>query len=104
MTADIALRARLQQQALLAQFSGQVGDAGGSKRLDCPIRLAIGEIDHGKARRHLRARGAFEPLVDLVLEQFGGLIEQIDRDAATVGQPADHFVAAPSDRRQLRKS
>ena len=32
MAADIALRARLQQQALLAQFAREIGDARGAKR------------------------------------------------------------------------
>ena len=53
------------------------------------IGLAVGEIDHGELRRDLRARRAFEALVDLVLQELGGLVEQIDRHQP-VGQPADH--------------
>jgi hypothetical protein len=39
-------------------------------------------------------------MVDLMLEQLRGLIEQVDRHEA-VGQPADHLVAAPADRGQF---
>ena len=100
MASDVALRARLQQQPLLAQFAGEVGDAGGAQRRDGAVRLAVGQVDHGQARGDLRARRALQPLVDLVLQEFGGLIEQVDRDQP-VGQPADHLVAAPPDRRQF---
>src|SRR5690242_4171122 len=41
-------------------------------------------------------------MVYLVLEQFGRLVQQIDRDQP-VGKFAYHFVAAPSDRRQFTK-
>ena len=102
MAADIALRARLQQQPLLAQFAGEIGDAGGAKRRDGAVGLAVGQIDHGKAGGDLRARRAFQPLVDLVLQQFGRLVEQVDRDQP-VGEPADHLVAAPADRGQFAK-
>ena len=64
------------------------------------IRLAAGQIDHGEARRDLRARRALQPFVDLVLQKFTGLVEQIDRDQP-LGEPPDHFVAAPPDRRQF---
>ena len=39
-------------------------------------------------------------MIDLILQQLGGLIEQIDRHQA-VGKPADHLVAAGADRREL---
>ena len=100
MAADIALRAGLKQQPLRAQFAGEIGDAGGAQRGDREIGLAVGQIDHGELRRDLRARRAFEALVDLVLQELGGLVEQIDRHQP-VRQPPDQFVAAPADRRQL---
>src|SRR6266852_7541208 len=40
------------------------------------------------------------PFIDLILQEFAGLIEQIDRDQP-VREPPDHFVAAPPDRRQF---
>ena len=47
------------------------------------------------------ARAApLQAVVDLVLEQFGRLVEQVDRDQP-VGEPADHLVAAAADRGQL---
>ena len=100
VASDVALRARLQQQPLLAQFAGEIGDAGRAKRGDGAIRLAVGQIDHREPRGDLRARGALQPLVDLVLQQFAGLVEQIDRDQP-VRKTADHLVAAPADRRQF---
>ena len=100
MAADVALRARLQQQPLLAQFAGKVGDARGAKRRDGAIRLAVHQVDHRQPCGDLRARRALQPVIDLVLQKFAGLVEQVDRDQP-VGQPADHFVAAPPDRRQL---
>jgi len=43
---------------------------------------------------------AFEPLVDLVLQELGGLVEQVDADQA-FGKASDHLVAAPADRGQF---
>ena len=56
----------------------------------------------GKPGRHLRARGPLQTAIDLVLQQFGSLIEQI-HGYQTVGEPPDHLVAAAADRRQLAK-
>ena len=100
MAADVALRARFQQQPLLTQFARKIGDAGGAKSRDGAIRLAVGEVDHGEARRDLGARRSLQPVIDLILQEFAGLIEQIDRHQP-IGEPADHFVAAPPDRRQF---
>ena len=66
------------------------------------VRLAVHQIDHRQPRGDLRARRALEPVIDLVLQQFARLIEQIDRDE-TIGETADHLVAAPADRRQIAK-
>ena len=71
-----------------------------AQRRDRHVGLAVGEIDHREAGCDLRPRRAFEALVDLVLQELGGLVEQIDRNEA-LGEPADHLVAAPADRRQL---
>ena len=98
--ADVALRARFQQQPLLPQFAREIGDARRAQRRDGAVRLAVGQVDHGQARRHLRPRRTLEPLVDLVLQQLGRLVEQVDRDQP-LGQTPDHLVAAPADRRQL---
>ena len=100
VAADVALRARLQQQPLLAQFAREIGDPRRAKRRDRAVRLAVHQIDHRQPRRDLRARRALQPMIDLILQQFAGLIEQIDRDQA-IGEAADHFVAAPADRRQF---
>ena len=43
-----------------------------------------------------------KPVVDLMLQQFGRLIEQVDPDQ-TVRKTSDHLVAAPSDRGQFAK-
>ncbi len=100
MASDVALRARLQQQPLLAQFARQIRNPRRAKRCDGAVRLAIGQIDHGKARCDLRARSTLQPLVDLILQEFAGLVEQIDRDQP-IGEMPDHLVAAPPDRRQF---
>ena len=102
MAAEIGQRARFKQQALVAQFVGEVGGAGGAQRRQRPVGLAVHQINDRKPRRDLRARGALQAVVDLILQQIGGLIEQVDRDQ-TVGEPADHLVAAAADRRQLAK-
>ena len=70
------------------------------KRGERAVRLAVHQIDDREPGRDLRARGALQAVVDLVLQQFGRLVEQIDRHQP-VGEPADHLVAAPADRRQL---
>ena len=100
MAADIGERASLQQQALVAQLVVQVGDAGGAQHRQSPIGLAIHQIDDGKSRRDLRTRRTLQPMIDLILQKLGRLIEQIDRDQA-VGEPADHLVAAAADRGQF---
>ncbi len=100
MTADVALRARFQQQALLPELAGEIADAAGAQCGDRHVGLAVGEIDHGKARGDLGTRGAFEAMIDLVLQELRGLVEQIDR-GETVREPADQLVAAAADRRQL---
>jgi hypothetical protein len=53
-----------------------------------------------KPRRYLRARGALQTVVDLVLQQIGGLVEQVDRCQA-IGKTANHLVAAAADWGQL---
>ena len=100
VAADIGQRARLQQQPLVAQFIGQIRGARGLQRRQRAIGLAVHQIDDREPGRDLGARGALQAVIDLVLEQFGGLVEQIDRHQP-VGEPADHLVAAPPDRRQL---
>jgi len=60
----------------------------------------VQQIDRGQPRRNLRAGSTLQAMVDLVLKQLGGLIEQIDR-YQSVGQAADHFIAAPSNRREF---
>ena len=64
------------------------------------VGLAVHQIDHREAHRDLRARRALQAVVDLVLQQLGRLVEQVDRDQP-VGELADHLVAAPADRRQV---
>ena len=100
VASNVALRAQLQQQTLLAQLAGEIGNAGGAKRVNGAFRPAVRQIDHRQARRDLRAGRALQTIVDLVLQQVGGLIEQVDRNQP-VRKPADHLVAAPTDRRQL---
>ncbi len=100
MAADVGQRARLEQQPLIAQLVREFGDARRAQRRQRPVRLAVHQIDHRKPGRDLRARGALQPMVDLVLQQLGRLVEQIDRDQP-VGEPPDHLVAAPADRGQL---
>ena len=100
MAAGIGQRARLQQQALVAQLVGQFRRARRLQGGDRAFRLAVHEIDDGEAGRDLRARAALQAVVDLVLQQFGGLVEQIDRHQP-VGEPADHLVAAPPDRGEI---
>ena len=40
-------------------------------------------------------------MIDLVLQQVGGLVEQVDRNQP-IGQPPDHLVAAIADRSSIR--
>ena len=98
--AGLRQRARFQQQPLVAQFVGEPLGAGRAQRGERAVGLAVHQVDDGEARGDLRARRALQAVVDLVLQQFGRLIEQIDRHQP-VGELADHLVAAPADRRQL---
>ena len=83
-----------------AHLVGEIGGAGRPQRGLRLVRLAVHQIDHRKPRGDLRARGALQPVVDLVLQQLGRLVEQIDRNQP-VGEPPDHLVAAPADRGQV---
>ncbi len=56
----------------------------------------VHQIDHGEPRRHLRARRALQAVVDLVLQQLGALVEQIDRD-----QPLGELADLSSPRRPI---
>ena len=67
-----------------------------------PFRLVVHQVDHGEPRRDLGARCALQAVVDLVLQQLGGLVEQVDR-YQPVGEPADHLVAAAANRSQIAK-
>ena len=100
VAADIGQRARLDHQPRHADLVGKVGGAGRAQHRLRLVRLVVHQIDHRKPRRHLRARGALQAVVDLVLQKLGGLVEQIDRDQP-LGEPADHLVAAPADRGEL---
>src|SRR6185437_1911259 len=55
------------------------------------VRLAVGQVNHRQAGCDLRPRRALEAVIDLVLQELGGLIEQVDRDQP-VGETADHLV------------
>ena len=59
------------------------------------IRRIGGEPGRDRARG-----GAVEAVVDLVLQQVGGLIEQVERDQP-VGEAADDLVSPPADRREF---
>ena len=100
VAADVGQRARFEQQPLVAQLVVDSRRCGSRAASRAPVGLAVHQIDDRQPRRDLRARGALQPMVDLVLQQLGRLIEQIDRDQP-VGEPPDHLVAAPADRRQF---
>ena len=72
------------------------------QRLERAVGLAPEQIDHRKPARDLRARGTLQAMIDLMLQQRGRLVEQIDGNQP-VGEPADHLVAAPTDRREVAK-
>ena len=100
VAADVGQRARLDHQPRHADLVGEVGGAGRAQHGLRLVRLVVHQIDHGKPRRHLGARGALQAVVDLVLQQLGALVEQIDGDEP-LGELADHLVAAPADRGEL---
>ncbi len=100
MAAEVGKRARFQQQALVAQIIGQLAAAGRPQGRERAIRLAVHQIDGREAGGDLRPRGALQPVVDLMLQELGRLIEQIDSDQP-VGEPPDHLVAAPADRGEV---
>ena len=88
VAADIGQRAGLDHQPRHADLVGEVGGAGRAQHRLRLVRLVVHQIDHRKPRRHLRARGALQAVVDLVLQQLGALVEQIDRDQP-LGELAD---------------
>ena len=98
--AEVGKRPRFKQQALVAQIVVEVGDARRAQRRQRILGFAVHHVDHREPRGDLRARRALQAVVDLVLQQLAGLVEQIDRDQP-VGEPPDHLVAAPADRGQL---
>ncbi|MEZ6023471.1 MAG: hypothetical protein R3C16_08710 [Hyphomonadaceae bacterium] len=54
------------------------------------IRLVIHQIDRGEIGSDLRAAKAFEPLIDLVLQQLRGLLQQ------------SAFTSRPASKRTMR--
>ena len=100
MTAEIGQRPRFEKQPLIAEFVGEIGRARGAQEREGAVGLAVHQIDYGQSRRHLRARSTLQPAIDLILQKIRSLIQQVDRDE-TIGQAADHLVAAAADRRQL---
>ena len=68
------MRARLDHQALRAELIGKVARAARAQHLDRAIRLAAHQVND----RDLRTRGTLQAIVDLMLQQLGSLIEQVD--------------------------
>ena len=92
MAADVTLRARFQQQALLTQLARQIGYARTAERRYRAVGLPIGEIHHRQSRRDLCTSRAFQALINLVLQKLGGLIEQVDPHQP-IGEPAETTAA-----------
>jgi hypothetical protein len=63
-------------------------------------RLAAHQPDRREPGRDGRPRRAGQALVDLVLEEIGRLVEQVEFDEAVCEAP-DDLVPAPTDGRQL---
>jgi len=92
--------ARLEQHAGPLDGGRKLRQAGCVQRREGERRLAVEEPDGGETRRHGGPRRSRQALVDLVLEEFARLIEQVELDE-TVGEPAHDLVAAPADGREL---
>ena len=73
-----------------------VGDSGAASQGKLAAEVKVTDLI-AQPDRHLRPRGALEPVIDLVLKKVGGLVEQIHRHQS-IGEPADHLVAAAADR------
>ena len=66
------------------------------------IRLVGHQINHGEADRDLGTRRALEAMIDLVLPQLRGLIEQVHR-GQSLRLSAHDFIAAPAHGGELAK-
>ena len=94
--------ARASSNPLAAHLVGQIGGTGGAQRRQRAIGFAVHQIDHRQPRRHLRPRGALQPVVDLVLQQIRGLIEQVDPTSRSASR---RIISSPRrDRGESRKS
>jgi hypothetical protein len=80
VAANVAQRAGIDHQPRHANFVVEVSGTGRAQHRLRLVRLVVHQIDPSKPRRHLRPRGALQAVVDLVLQQLGALVEQIDRD------------------------
>ena len=97
---ELGQRPRLDHPPARIQRRRQQGGARGPDRLQRILRPVVHQVDHRQVGRHLAPRHPVEPVVHLVLQQLGGLVEQVH-----VHQPArhapDHLVPVGADRRQL---
>jgi hypothetical protein len=93
VTAQLRERARLKQQALVAQLVREIGRACRPQGGERPLGLAVHQVDDREPRRHLRARGALQPVVDLMLQQLGRLVEP--RSTATSRSASRRIISSP---------
>ena len=58
VTGEIGQRARFEEEPLISQIVGQAAGAACAQSRQGAVGLAVHQINDGKPRRHLRARGA----------------------------------------------
>ena len=102
MAANVRQRTGLQHQPLITQILRQIGHAGRFQDLQRTLGLSIEKVDNRKARCDLSAGSALQAMLNLMLQQLSGLIQQVDR-YQPIRESPDHFITAPADRRQFAK-
>ena len=95
-TAEIHQGAGLERATLGVQRHRQDCGARVPDGLQRRFGLAVHQIDGGQIGRDLGLGHALQPVLDLVFEQLGGLVQQVDIDQ-TARQAADHLVAVGAD-------
>ncbi|GJE45251.1 hypothetical protein AEGHOMDF_4445 [Methylobacterium soli] len=88
------------QAAGAAQFPGQLRQVGGVEGFERLQRLGIHQADRREPGRHAGAGGAREAVIDLMLEQLGRRIEEVELDQP-IREAAHDLVAPPADRREF---
>jgi hypothetical protein len=99
-TADLHQGAGLDDASLQVQRRRQDGGPRGGERAEGGLGLAVHQVDQRQVGGDLGARHPVQAVFGLVLQQLGGVVQQVDGDQP-LRQAPDHHVPVIAHGRQL---